>query len=143
MDFELSWDRARLQFDRVHAALAGSYWSPGVSRDVVERAASNSLVVGAYRRASGEQIGYARVITDRTTFAYLCDVIVFDGARGAGVGKALVQAIVDHPDLQTIRRSLLATHDAHGLYVRFGFERVGPSGADRLMERPNPASKRQ
>ena len=131
MDYDLSWEPARLQFDRVHAALAGSYWSPGVARERVERAAENSLVLGVYARGSGEQIAYARVISDRTTLAYLCDVIVFEGYRGHGVGKAMVTAILAHPELQLVRRFLLATHDAHGLYAQFGF---GPVVADRWME---------
>lgn len=137
MDAELSWDQARLQFDRIHAALASSYWSPGIRRDLVERAAQESLTLGAYSPSTGEQVGYARVITDTATFAYLCDVIVFDGFRGQGIGKALVAAVVDHPDLATVRRLLLATRDAHALYDRFGF---GPVVSERWMERRRPDS---
>lgn len=136
MEFELSWDPARLQFDRIHRALAASYWSPGVRRAVVEDAAARSLTLGAYR-PTGEQIGYARVITDFATLAYLCDVIVFDGFRGQGVGKAMVAACVAHPELQTVRRHLLATRDAHALYAGFGFQ---PVVADRWMERVSPRS---
>lgn len=130
-DIVLSWDPSKLQFDRIHAALARSYWSPRVRRDIVERAAAGSLCLGAYDRASGEQIAYARVITDRATFAYLCDVIVFEGHRGDGIGKALVAAVLAHPELATVRRMLLATKDAHGLYEQFGFSRVAE---DRWME---------
>jgi predicted GNAT family N-acyltransferase len=137
MEYELSWDPKRLQFDRVHTALAGSYWSPNVSREIVERAAANSLVLGAYRQDDGEQIAYARVITDRATLAYLCDVIVFDGHRKSGVGKALVSAILAHPDLQTVRRFLLATQDAHGLYAQYGF---GPVVDGRWMELRNASA---
>jgi GNAT superfamily N-acetyltransferase len=124
MDIDLSWDPARLQFDRIHQALAASYWSPGVRRDIVERAAANSLTLGAYNRATGEQVGYARVITDRATYAYLCDVIVFEEHRGQGIGKAIVEAAITHPDLGTIRNFALGTRDAHSLYERHGFEPV-------------------
>jgi GNAT superfamily N-acetyltransferase len=137
MDIDLSWDPARLQFDRIHAALAASYWSPGVARDLVERAAANSLTLGAYDRQTGEQVAYGRVITDRATLAYLCDLIVFDGFRRQGIGKALVAAVVAHPDLQTVRRHLLATRDAQGLYAPFGFQ---PVVAGNWMERRNRAS---
>lgn len=136
MPFHLSWDPSRLQFDRIHDALATSYWSPGIRRDLVEQAAANSLTLGAYL-STGEQIAYARVITDRATLAYLCDLIVFEGFRGQGVGKALVDAVLGHPALQTVRRHLLATRDAHALYARFGFAEV-PAG--RWMERRNRRS---
>ncbi len=125
--FELSWDSTRLQMDRVVTALRASYWSPNIRRDLVERAAANSLTLGAYDHTSGEQVAYARVVTDRATFAYLCDVVVFDGFRGRGIGKLLVAAVLAHPDLQTIRRHALATRDAHGLYAQFGYEPV-PQG---------------
>jgi GNAT superfamily N-acetyltransferase len=125
--WELSWERSRLQIDRVHAALAASYWSPNIRRDLVELAAANSLTLGAYDRASGEQVAYARVVTDRATFAYLCDVIVFEGFRGLGIGKLLVAAVLAHPELQTIRRHALATRDAQSLYAQFGYEPV-PQG---------------
>jgi GNAT superfamily N-acetyltransferase len=133
MDIDLSWDPARLQFDRIHTALAASYWSPRIRRDIVERAAANSLTVGAYDRATGEQVAYARVITDRATYAYLCDVIVFDPFRGQGIGKAIVEAAVTHPDLATIRNFTLGTRDAHSLYERFGFGPV--ADCSRRMEK--------
>lgn len=134
---ELSWDPTRLQMDRVVAALRASYWSPNIRPELVERAAANSLTLGAYDRASGEQLGYARVITDRATFAYLCDVITFDGHRGRGVGKAMVEAVLAHPDLQTVRRFALATLDAHSLYARYGFT---PVDATRWMDRKGDPS---
>jgi GNAT superfamily N-acetyltransferase len=127
MTIELSWDPGRLQFDRIHAALATSYWSPRIRRDLVERAAANSLTLGAYRSTTGEQVAYARVVTDRATFAYLCDVIVFEGSRGEGIGKLLVESVLEHPELQTVRRHALATRDAQGLYARYGYEPV-PQG---------------
>ena len=119
---EVSTDRARLDVDWIHASLRETYWAKGVPRDVVERSLANSLVFGAYDGA--RQVGVARVITDRATFAYLADVFVEPAYRGRGVGAAIVRAIRAHPELQGLRRWLLATADAHGLYEKFGFTRV-------------------
>jgi GNAT superfamily N-acetyltransferase len=109
----------RLDFDVVHGYLTRAYWSPGVARDVVERAARGSLAFGLYD--GGAQIGYARVVTDRATFAYLADVFVLEAHRRRGLGVFLVESVLAHPDLQNLRRWLLATLDAHTLYARFGF----------------------
>lgn len=133
--YELSLDPARIQIESVHAALAASYWSPGVRRDVLVEAIRNSLVVGAYETASGRQVGFARVVTDRATFAWLCDVYVDEAHRGAGIAKQMVERLLEDPRLQTLRRWALATRDAHGLYARFGFE---PVPAERWMEKRLP-----
>ena len=135
MDFEVSWDPARLQFDRIHHALAHSYWTPNIRRDLVERAAAHSLCAGAYDRATGVQAAYARVVSDHATYAYLCDVIVFDDYRGRGIGKALVEGALAHPELQNVRIFALGTRDAQGLYARYGFT---PVDASRRMERRGP-----
>lgn len=135
--FELSWDPSRLQMDRVIAALRASYWSPNIRPELVRLAAANSITLGAYNRSSGDQVGYARVISDRATFAYLCDVITFEGHRGRGIGKAMVEAVLAHPDLQTVRRFALATRDAHALYARYGFT---PGDATRWMDRKGDSS---
>jgi ribosomal protein S18 acetylase RimI-like enzyme len=132
----LSTDPARLDFAAVHAYLTRSYWSPGITRTLVERAAAHSLCTGLYidplDAAGGEQVGYARVVTDRATFAYLADVYVLEQHRGRGLSKWLMRFITAHPDLQTLRRFLLGTRDAHGLYTRFGF---GPlADPTRMME---------
>lgn len=116
----LSTDPARLDFAVIHALLAASYWSPGVERDRVERAARNSLPYGLYA-PDGAQIGYARVVTDRATMAYLADVVVDDAWRGRGLGTWMVRTAVEDPDLTDLRRWLLFTRDAHELYSRFGF----------------------
>jgi GNAT superfamily N-acetyltransferase len=116
---EVSDDAGRLDFAVVHGYLTRSYWSPGVAREVVERAARGSLAFGLYDGAN--QIGYARVVTDRATFAYLADVFVLEAHRGRGLGVFLVEAVLAHPGLQGLRRWLLATRDAHALYARFGF----------------------
>ena len=120
--FEVSDDRDRLDLDAVHAYLSRSYWSPGVPRDVVERAAAGSLPFGLYD-PDGAQVGYARVTSDRATFAYLADVYVLESLQGRGLGRWLMECVLAHPDLQGLRRWLLTTQDAHTFYERLGFER--------------------
>ena len=113
----------RVQFDLVHSWLADTYWSPGIARERVERAAYNSsLVISAF--LDGVQVGYLRVVSDRTTFGYFCDVIVSPDHRGKGIGRAMVQYALDHPEYQGMRRWTLATKDAHGVYSALGFEHV-------------------
>ncbi len=120
MDVEISTDPARLDHDLVHRWLSEeAYWAIGRPREVTERAIANSLCFGAH--GDGVLVGFARVITDRATFGYLEDVFVAHAARGHGVGKALVAAIVAHPDLQVTGKLALATADAHGLYELYGF----------------------
>ena len=126
----VSGDPELLDFDVIHAFLSTCYWSPGISRALVEKAAAHSLTFGVYdssrpRRPDDprpSQIGYARMITDRATYAYLADVFILDSHRGRGLSKRLMQHIMAHPDLQGIRRMMLMTRDAHGLYAQFGFQ---------------------
>ena len=132
--YEISSDPSRLQLDAVHAYLSRSYWSPGVPREVVERAAANSLCFGIYHGES--QVGFARVITDQATFAYLADVYVLEPHRGQGLSKRLVEHIQAHPGLQGLRRFMLATADAHGLYAQFGFRPLAKP--QRMMEIHDP-----
>jgi ribosomal protein S18 acetylase RimI-like enzyme len=122
--YEISSDPARLDVAAVHAYLVRSYWSAGIPRDVVARAVSNSLCFGAYAAATGAQVGFTRVVTDYTTFAYLCDVYVLEEHRGRGLGKQMMHAVMAHPALGGARRAMLATRDAHGLYRQFGFADV-------------------
>jgi GNAT superfamily N-acetyltransferase len=117
--YEISSDPARLDIDVIHQFLTSSYWALGIPRDIVERSIRNSLCFGAYAR--GNQIGFARVITDRATFTYLADVFVLPEHRGRGVAQSLIRNVLAHPDLQNLRRFLLGTQDAHSLYTRFGF----------------------
>ena len=128
-DWVVSTDPDRIQMDVVFPWLHGCYWSPGIRRDVVEKAFANSMVACAYRGSS--QIGVARLVTDRATFAWLCDVFVDESARGLGVGRAMVRALMDDPRLSTIRRWCLATRDAHDVYRPLGF---GSVDATRWME---------
>jgi hypothetical protein len=129
--YEISTDTDRLDVGLIHGFLAEeSYWSQGVPRKVVEKAVRNSLCFGVY--AGPEQVGFGRVVTDKATFALLADLFILREHRGKGLSKWLMQCIVDHDDLQGLRRLLLLTSDAHGLYGQFGF---GPLGApSRFME---------
>jgi len=121
--------------DLVHGFLRQTYWSPGIPREVVQRAIENSFAFGLYTRA-GEQIGFARVITDFATFAYLADVFVLEAHRGRGLGKFLVSSITSHPRLSGLRRWVLATRDAHKLYEQYGFRSLG--APTTFMEKFDP-----
>ncbi|SDO73358.1 Acetyltransferase (GNAT) family protein [Rhodoferax sp. OV413] len=134
--YRISTDPQQLDLAAVHAYLAQSYWSPGVARERVERAAANSLCFGLFHGA--QQVGFARVVTDKTTFAYLADVYILEAYRGQGLSKWLMQTILAHPDLQGLRRFMLATRDAHSLYAQFGFTALANPG--RLMEMHRPAA---
>ncbi|WP_406011496.1 GNAT family N-acetyltransferase [Streptomyces sp. NBC_00637] len=121
--YEISADPARVDVERVHRWLStDAYWAMGRERDRQERAIAGSLNFGVYDTASGEQVAYARVVTDLAEFAWLCDVYVDRAARGKGLGTALVAAVRDHLRSHGLRRILLATHDAHGVYGQVGFE---------------------
>ena len=135
-EFEISTDPQRVDLPAVHAFLSTeAYWSPGVSLDVVQRAIEASIVFGVYR--GEEQVGLARVVSDRATFAWLCDVFILEQYRGNGLGKWLMECVVAHPELQGLRRFMLATRDAHGLYAQYGFTPVEPS---KFMERRRSVS---
>jgi GNAT superfamily N-acetyltransferase len=134
-EFVISTDRSRVDVEAVHRFLStDSYWSPGIPLEVVRRAIENSLPFGLYR--GRELVGFARVTTDFATFAYLADVFVLDAVRGRGLGKWLVETLVAHPDLQGLRRWMLATRDAHGLYAQHGFSPL--KAPERFMERLDP-----
>lgn len=131
--YVVSTDRSRLDLDVVHGYLKRSYWAEGVPFDVVRRSVENSLVFGMYRGT--EQVGFARVVTDHATFAYLADVFVLEEHRGRDLGKWLVETALSHPELQDLRRWMLATRDAHELYRKYAFTRLDNPGI--FMERKN------
>lgn len=118
--FHITTDPAAIDVDAVHAYLTRSYWARGIPRDVVARAIQGSLCFGVFQ--GDRQVGFARVVTDRATFGYLCDVYTLEEVRGQGLGKWVVEVVVAHPDLQGLRRLFLGTRDAHGLYTRYGFK---------------------
>ena len=128
--YSISTDPDRLDVDAVHAFLRRSFWAEGVPRELVAKSIANSLCFGLFDE--GAQVGFARVVTDRATYAYLCDVYVLESHRGRGLGKWLIEAVMAHADLQGLRRFQLVTRDAHSLYARHGFEVL--SNPDRHME---------
>ena len=127
----ISTDASMLDLEVVHGYLSRSYWAAGVPEDVVRRSIENSLCFGVYW--GEEQAGFARVVTDRATFAYIADVFVLEEHRGQGIGKWLVEVILSHPELQGLRRWMLATRDAHDLYRRYAFTELARPGI--FMER--------
>ncbi|ATQ41390.1 GNAT family N-acetyltransferase [Caulobacter mirabilis] len=134
--YTISDDPARFDLPRAHRWIAEeSYWAKGIPYTTFAAAVRNSLTFGAFDKA-GEMAAMARVVTDRATFGWLCDVFVDEAYRGSGLGKALMAYFKDHPDLQGFRRMHLATADAHGLYRQFGFGDL--TGADRWMEIRDP-----
>lgn len=132
--FAITTDRARFDVSAIHAFLCGeAYWSLGIPRGVVEKAIEGSLCFGLLEGSA--QIGFARAVTDGATFAWICDVYVLEAYRGKGLALWLVRSALEHPDLQGLRRIVLATRDAHGLYRRAGF---GKLAAERWMAIDNP-----
>ena len=138
-DYTISTDKARLDLELVYDYLSHqSYWATGRPRAAVQASIEHSLCFGVYTRE--QQVGFARVVTDYATFAWLCDVFVLESHRGQGLGKWLVECAVAHPALQTLGLFLLATRDAHELYRRYGgFEALG--SAERWMVRPRKQSQ--
>jgi GNAT superfamily N-acetyltransferase len=129
-EYTISTDRARIDLKMVHGFLTESYWAAGVPFEIVKRSIENSLAFGLYK--DERQVGFARVITDYATFAYLADVFVLEEFRSQGLGHWLVRTIVSHAELQGLRRWMLATRDAHGLYKTVGFSNL--KGHERWME---------
>ena len=132
--YTISTDPRRLDLDAIHGFLVRSYWAEGIPRAVVARSIDHSLCFGLYE--DERQIGFARAITDRAVVAFLSDVFVLEPWRGRGLGKWLVETVVSVPDLQGLRRWMLVTNDAHGLYRRIGF--APPVHPERLMEKVDP-----
>jgi len=132
--FVISTDKQRIDLGIVHRFLTESYWAKGIPREVVARSIENSLCFGVY--GHGKQVGFARVITDYATYAYIGDVFVLESYQGDGLGKWLMECILRHPWLQGLRRWSLATMDAHGLYAKFGFTPL--KTPERFMELHDP-----
>jgi GNAT superfamily N-acetyltransferase len=125
--YTISDDPARLDVDVIHGFLTTAYWCMGIPRDVVERAIEGSLPFGVYA-PDGWQVGYARAISDRATFCWVCDVFVLPEERGRGLGVWLMETVVAHPELQGLRRWVLGTLDAHDLYRKVGFDLLPEPG---------------
>jgi GNAT superfamily N-acetyltransferase len=132
--YTISTDASGFDLDMIHGFLTNCYWAEGISRDVVRRSIENALCFGVFEY--DKQVGFARVITDYATYAYIGDVFILESHRGKGLGKQLMHAIMSHPGLQNLRRWSLVTQDAHGLYKQFGFTPLAKP--DGYMEIRNP-----
>ena len=135
-EYSISTDPARIDLDVVYEFLTNCYWAKGIPRDVVARSIEHSLCFGIYH-GSGEQVGFARVISDFATIAYLGDVFVLEAHRGQGLSKWLMECIMQHPALQGLRRWILLTRDAHGLYSQFGFTPLKSAELYLELHRPD------
>jgi len=133
-EYSISTDKSKIDIDVVHGYLSQSYWAEEIPKETVKRSIENSLCFGVYKQE--KQIGFARVISDCATFAYLADVFILEEERGKGLSKWLMEIIIKHPQLQDLRRFTLATRDAHGLYEQFGFTLFDKP--ERWMQRHNP-----
>jgi N-acetylglutamate synthase-like GNAT family acetyltransferase len=134
-EYVISTDPAKFDLDAIHAYLVRAYWSQGIPRKTVECAVANSLCFALLHGKA--QIGFARIVTDSATFAYLCDVYILEDYRGKGLSKWLMECVMGHPSLQGLRRFSLATRDAHGLYHQFGFRELGKPEVIMEILRPD------
>ncbi|MEO6548394.1 MAG: GNAT family N-acetyltransferase [Ferruginibacter sp.] len=133
-NFVISTDQSKLDILYIHGFLENSYWAEGIPLDTVKRSISGTVCFGVYE--GEKQVGFARVITDKSTFGYLADVFIDDHYRGHGLSKWLMECIMNHPDLQGFRSWQLATRDAHGLYAKFGFKPL--ENPETIMRKHNP-----
>ena len=117
--FTISTEKEKMDIDVIHSFLNRTYWAEGISKETIRRSIEGSLCFGVFE--NDKQVGFARMITDKATFAYLADVFIIEEYRGRGLSKWLMEVIMSHPDLQGLRRMVLVTKDAHGLYKQFGF----------------------
>jgi len=132
--FTISTEKEKLDIDLIHSFLNRTYWAEGISKEVIRRSIEGSLCFGVFE--NDKQVGFARMITDKATFAYLADVFIIEEFRGRGLSKWLMEIIMSHPDLQGLRRMILVTKDAHGLYKQFGFTPL--MNVDRWMNILDP-----
>jgi GNAT superfamily N-acetyltransferase len=132
--YSISTDRSRFDLNLIHGFLTNCYWAKGIPRDVLQRSIDNALCFGVFK--DSQQVGFARVISDYATYAYIGDVFIIELHRGQGLAKQLMHAIMTHPRLQNLRRWSLVTRDAHALYEQFGFTQL--ANPERYMEIRNP-----
>ena len=135
--FTITTDKEKFDIDIIYSFLTQSYWAEGISKEIVQRSIDAALCFAVFDNdnadlPAGRQVGFARMITDKATFAYLADVFIIEKYRGLGLSKWLMEVIMSHPDLQGLRRMMLATRDAHGLYKKFGFTPL--NNTDRWMQ---------
>lgn len=134
-EYYISTDKEQLDIALIHGFLSQSYWSLGIPLETLQRAIENSICFGAFHE-SGAQVGFARAVSDKATFAYMADVFVLPEFRGKGISNLIMEAYTNHPELQGLRRHMLATRDAHGLYRKFGFTAV--PNPEILMQKHKP-----
>lgn len=134
--FRVSTDRNELDFDVIYQFISQSYWAKGIPKSTMQKALDHSLCFGVFS-AEQQQVGFARLITDYATFAYLSDVFIVDQYRGRGLSKFLIETVVSHPDVQGLRRMMLATSDAHGLYAQYGFKPIEQAQTFMQVWQPN------
>lgn len=123
MEYRVSTEQSEMDFEVIHGFISNSYWAQGIPKALLRTALSNSLCFGVFDK-DNQQVAFGRLITDKATFAYLADVFVLGSHRGLGLSKLMMAAIMEHPELQGLRRIMLTTRDAHGLYAQFGFKAV-------------------
>lgn len=133
-EYRITTDNSKLDFDSIHNWITNSYWAKGRTKEEMKKVMKNSLNFGLFHNE--KQIGFARVVTDYHTFAYLCDVIIDESYRGKGLGKMLMKEVFEYPELKIMKRWLLFTKDAHGLYEQFGFSK--DDMPERTMVKKNP-----
>lgn len=139
--YSITTDKEKFDIEVIHSFLTNSYWAEGISKETIQRSIVGSLCFGVFENdktnlSAGSQVGFARMITDQATFAYLADVFILEEYRGRGLSKWLMEVIMSHPGLRGLRRMMLATRDAHGLYKQFGF--VSLTNVDRWMQIHDP-----
>lgn len=134
--YRISTDINEMDFDVIYQFISTSYWAQGIPKTTMRKAIENAFCFAIFD-SDNNQIGFARLITDRATFAYLADVFIVEAHRNKGLSKQLVSEIIDHPELQGLRRIMLATRDAHGLYQQFGFEAINAPEMLMQIHRPN------
>jgi N-acetylglutamate synthase-like GNAT family acetyltransferase len=132
--FFISTEKEKMDIDVIHSFLTRSYWAKGIPKEIIKKSVEGSICFGVFE--NDKQVGFARMVTDKATFAYLADVFIIEEYRGLGLSKWLMEVIMSHPDLQGLRRIMLATRDAHGLYKKFGFTPL--INVDRWMQIHNP-----
>nr|WP_299382068.1 GNAT family N-acetyltransferase [Allomuricauda sp.] len=140
MEYSISSDKNKLDFDAIHSAIKASYWGAYRSRELTRTTIENSVCFGIYSELHG-QVGFARLITDKVVFAYIMDVIIFEPFQGQGLGKKLVRHILELPEVKQVQTVALKTRDAHGLYEAFGFQKVGNSEMWMAMDHAKYDSK--
>ncbi|EJL6400756.1 GNAT family N-acetyltransferase [Vibrio navarrensis] len=141
-EYRISTNQDDFDFEVIYRFISQSYWAKDIPKDTLQKALDNSLCFGVLER-TGKQVGFARLITDKATFAYLADVFIVEDSRGKGLSKSLIASVVSHPDVQGLRRMVLATRDAHGLCAQYGFKPIENPEVLMQIWQPNVYSEQK